>query len=92
MSDTDKPERYTNAWYRDQFEKIGKEFRGVNHSVNRCNAEFVNCFESVKELRTRADSQQVEMDSMAAEIGRLKEELAVSLEKAREAFRELKKG
>jgi len=91
MSDDTRPDTYTLSWWREQM-------RGVVHSLNRCTAEYADCFESVKTLRERADKAETKLDTELAafrvEIGRLKEELAVATEaigKAREAFRELKK-
>lgn len=85
--DNGSPDTYSNAWYRAQF-------RGVMHSLNRCNAEYADCWEAVKELCARVDSLGECLESARSEIGQLKEEVAVAKEaltKARQEFGKLRK-
>ena len=71
----DKPDLYTNAWWRTQM-------RGVMHSINRCNAEYEGCWDAVRELREQVAEQNAAMEDARAEIGEMKE----TIEKARSAF------
>lgn len=79
VDDNTEPDTYTLSWWR-------KQFRGVQHSLNRCNAEYADCWEAVKELRARCDSLEECLEAARGEIGQLKE----SVEGARAAYRELK--
>lgn len=86
MEDEKKPDEYSNAWYRQQF-------RGVMHSLNRCNAEYESCWETCKMLAKRVESLESELAQAKAEMGRLNEEsvrLDETITKARKAFRELR--
>ena len=70
-----------------------KLLRGISHSVNRCNAEYADCWEAVKELRALVANSDVS-DSNAA-IGQLQQQVAAledSMDKAREAYKNLKTG
>jgi chromosome segregation ATPase len=71
-----KPDIYTNAWWRTQF-------RGVQHSLNRCNAEYASAQDQIDVLKRQ-------MADAIVEIGKLREELETSLERVREAYRNLK--
>ena len=85
-----EPPEYSNFWYR-------KQFRGVNHGLNRCLAEYADCWEAVKSLRERLGvletSTQEALQKAQEEIGRQADEIAElkeSIEKARKVFLELK--
>lgn len=70
-----------------------KLLRGISHSVNRCNAEYADCWEAVKELKALVANLDAS-DSNAA-IGQLQQQVAAledSMEKARAAYAKLKNG
>lgn len=82
-----EPDKYSHADY-------ARQFRGVNHGQNRCLAEHADFQKDIKELREANNTlvaavreAREEIGKQAGEIAELKE----SIEKAREAFRELKK-
>jgi len=81
----DKPPKYSNAWYREQFD-------GLNHGHNRCLAECVDLLAAVKKLREQNSMLEVAMGESQAEIGRQTDEIAELKEKmeaARKVFRKL---
>ncbi len=83
---SEEPSVYSGAWYR-------RQFQGVNHSLNRCLAEYQDCWEAVKSLRERAGVLESALQKAQEEIGRQTDEIAElneSMEKARKVFLELK--
>ncbi len=82
-----KPDRWTLAWWKHQWEEVRRGYAGANHGINLCRAEYADCWKAVEELRARCDGLEKGMAESDAEIGRLRE----SLEKAREAYAALKK-
>ncbi len=81
-----EPSEYSSAWYR-------KQFRGVNHGLNRCLAEYEDCWEAVKSLREQTGALEAALQKVREEIGRQTDEIAElkeSMEKARQVFLELK--
>ena len=82
-----RPDRYTLAWWRQQFDEVKRGYAGANHGINRCNAEYVECWEAVKALRKRVDSLDAGLEAARAELGKLHE----TVEKARAAFVALKR-
>lgn len=70
-----------------------RELRGINHAVNRCLADYADCWEVVKELKERTESQSKALSDAIISIGKLEkhiEEIELSLKKARQAYTELK--
>ena len=81
-----EPSESSLAWYK-------KQFQGLNHGFNRCWAAHQDCLEAVKTLRERDLETQATLLKAQEDIGRHTDEIAElkeSMEKAREAFRELK--
>jgi predicted nucleic acid-binding Zn-ribbon protein len=85
-----EPDKYSNAWYR-------KQFDGVNHGLNRTLADYEASWSAVKAMRERIERIEsmvsAELKKGREEIGRLNDEIAElkeSMAKAREVFRELK--
>ena len=74
------PDEYSNLWYRQQF-------RGVMHSLNRCNSDYVDLLERLKSLQVQVDSLIESRVDLMAEIGRLRD----TIDNAREAFRDIKR-
>lgn len=57
-------------------QEIRKAYQGVSHSVNRCNAEYADCYQEQKALGERIDSQAKELTEVSAAIGKLQEQAA----------------
>ena len=75
-------------------EEIQVGYRGVAHSVNRCNSEYATCWEAIKELRQRCDSLEKQQRDIEAAVGKLQEQvvqLEEIIEKARKAYAKLLK-
>ena len=75
-------------------EENRREIQGISHSVNLCNAGYADVSEAQMELRERVTSQAQELREANAAIGKLQGDATTmeeSLQKAREAFTELKK-
>lgn len=70
---------------------IRKQNRGISHSVNRCNAEYANCWAAVEELREQVAEQVAEqariLSETVAAVGKLQE----AMEKSREAYAAIQK-
>ena len=66
---------------------IRKLVRGINHSVNLCNADHVECWNSLEKLREQLGEQTRILSETVAEVGKLQE----SLEKSRIAYGEIQK-
>lgn len=79
------PDVYTNFWYRQQF-------RGVQHSLNRCNAEYASVQDQIEALQSRCERLETALADSFVEIGKLREELSEQMEKVRQAYKELKNG
>ncbi len=71
----DSPDKFTNAWWKKQFEEVLKGYRGATHGINRCLADFEDAWKAIEELREQCESLRQERDDANAEIGRLAEEL-----------------
>ena len=80
-----QPDVYTNANWN-------KQMRAIQFSVNQACAEYVSADERIQDLVHRVDSLEGDLELAQAEIGRLREELEVSLEKMREAWKKLTNG
>jgi len=68
--------------------------RGISHSVNRCNAEYADCWDAVKEVAHRCGILEHSQEEANAAIGRLQEQvrtLEEAIEKSRKAYGELLK-
>ena len=80
---TDRPDPYTHEWYQ-------RRFNGMAWHLNRVDADYASADARIVELVERVDSLETALVDAQSEIGRLREELEVSMEKMREAYRELK--
>ena len=82
-----------DLWKKER-DEIRQGYRGCSHSVNRCNAEYADCWKAVEELRERVTSQAQELREANAAIGKLQGQ-AVTMEEAlrgaRDAYSEVKK-
>ncbi len=79
---TDRPDEYTNLWWRQQT-------KGIMHSLNRCNAEYSSAQDQIEALQRRFNDLEAKLTDCYAEIGKLRDEFGTSLEKIREAYRDL---
>ena len=84
----DGANKFLLAHCQETLATIRKHYHGVSHSVNRCNAEYADCWKAVEGLRERCDKLETEVEQANAAIGELRE----SLQKARKAYAELKNG
>ena len=73
MSELTEADRFTHAWYRQQFEQLAKGYRGATHGINRCLADYEDACKANQELRQRVDSLESELADAMAEIGRMRE-------------------
>lgn len=78
-----EPDTYTLAWWRQQF-------RGVQHSLNRCNAEYESAYELILELKARITTLEKELQQTKTDIGKLQDEMHAKLDKIREVYLEIK--
>lgn len=85
MSPVSRPDPETLAWWRQQI-------KGLQFSINQSNAEYVSADERILTLTKRVTTLEDDLESARASIGELREELETSLEKVREAYRQLKNG
>lgn len=86
--------RFLLAHCQKTLDRWYKELRGISHSVNRCNADYADCWAAVEGLRTRAALQCGEMREANAAIGALQQQVAgleESLQKSRDAYSALQK-
>lgn len=80
-----EPDTYSNAWYRQQF-------RGVMHSLNRCNAEYASAADLIEALGARVATLEQQMVDAQATIGQLRDEIEDKVDKIRTAYKQLKNG
>lgn len=66
---------------------LREQCQGISHSVNRCNAEYADCWAAVEELRKQAQEQARILSETAAAVGKLQE----AMEKSREAYAAIQK-
>ncbi len=72
---------------------IYKGYQGISHTVNRCLAENADLWKSLKEFCALHDSSKKRQVEAEAEIGRLRERVALleeAVEKSRTAYAELR--
>jgi flagellar motility protein MotE (MotC chaperone) len=81
ITDGQTPDRHTLAWWRKQFAEVLTGYRGATHAINRCLAEYADCYQREKELRADVEILRADLQSAEAEIGRLKETLAIVAER-----------
>jgi len=77
MSEQDGPDKFTNAWWKRQWDEVQVGYRGANHRINKCHAEYEDCWEAIKELRARSEQQFAMLEEAMAEIGQLKESVGL---------------
>ena len=81
-----EPDIYSDAWHR-------KQIRGISYGLNRCLAEHDEFSAGIKLLNEHVEKLVAGLRGAREEIGLQADEIAElkeSMEKAREAFRELK--
>lgn len=88
-----RPDEYTNAWWRRQFEEVATGYRGINHACNCVLAVQEDLQSEVKELRKLVEKQEAKLTLAQSAIGQLQDEMSglkESYKKAREAYKALK--
>ena len=90
----ERPDAATLAWWREQFFDQAKATRGAIHAMNRTHAEIedqnatvARMGEYLEKLTKRVADAEATIGKLQAEVTLLKE----SMEKAREAYSELRK-
>lgn len=78
-----EPDTYTLAWWRQQF-------RGVQHSMNRCNADYASVADLIEQLTARVSELEKELQQTKTDIGKLQDEMHAKLDKIREVYLEIK--
>ena len=53
--------------------EIVRAYRGISHSMNRCNAEYVDCWAAVSELTEEVEALAKAIRDANAAIGKLQE-------------------
>ena len=89
------PDKWTLAWWKEQWDEIRSGYAGLNHRMNLSHVEYQACLEAVKRLEGRIEAMEKACRGSDVEIGRIREavaEVEVSVGKAREAFVSLRKG
>lgn len=89
-----RPDAQTLAWWDSMLSEVASGYRGLTHAVNLVLAEIEDRDTAVKALRERVEVQADMLHRANVEIGKLQAEVTLlqeSMEKAREAFAELKK-
>ena len=89
-----KPDKWTMAWWRDQFAKQAKATRGATHAMHLALAEMEDRGAETKELRKQVEDESEELTDAIAKIGKLQAEvvkLQEAMGKSREVYSELKK-
>ncbi len=88
-----KPDRWTLAWWRQQWEEVKRAYAGANHRMNLCHAAYEEIQEAMRAAIGRCEAMEKRCDASDAEIGRLREQVAgleETIEKAREAYAALR--
>jgi len=88
-------DRHTIAWWDARFVEVQTGYRGATHGINRCWAAHEDVMKVVRELEARLTSEAAARAETEAVVGKLKEDvvrLNASLDKCREAYRQLTKG
>lgn len=70
------PDRFTLAWWQEQFAEVNKGYRGATHGINRALADYADCSKAIEELRQRCDTLERERNEAFSKIGELQAEMA----------------
>jgi len=66
-----KPDAWTLAWWREQFQEVLKGYRGATHGINRALAEYEDACTKLTELRELVQSLAQDREADRAKIGEL---------------------
>lgn len=89
-----EPDRFTLAWWREQWNEVQRGYRGMNHGMNQIRAEQAEMQAAIKALAERCSTLEGTLSAASVEIGKLREEVAAlhaTVDKAREAFVQARK-
>ena len=67
-----KPDQWTLAWWRQQWDEVRRGYAGSNHAINLCHAEYAESWTAIEELRKRHEAQVRANEELAAVIGQLR--------------------
>jgi len=71
------PDRYTLAWWREQWEEVQKGYRGATHGINRCQADYENCWKASVSSQEEIAALKRDRDVTDAIIGKLEARVGV---------------
>ena len=82
----ERPDKWTLAWWQEQFRDVVTGYRGATHAINRAIAELCDAREEAESLKSRIAELEREAASDRAKIG----ELAARVDKIAAFATELK--
>lgn len=65
------PDKWTLAWWHEQFAKVVQGYRGATHAINLANAGLVDAREQVEALAAKCAALERQADADRAKIGEL---------------------
>ena len=92
MAEDAMPDRYTLAWWKQQWAEVQKGYRGATHASNRCHADYVNIEKRQEGVEERCDTIEKRQDGTDAKVGEGLARVSVleeRLDKAGVKFKEL---
>ena len=70
-----RPDEFTLAWWRSQFQECLKGYRGASHAVNKCIADYEEWYRLLKDIERGCKELESRLEAVRAELGKLNEEL-----------------
>ena len=67
----ERPDKWTLAWWHEQFREVVQGYRGATHSINRANAELCEAREQVEALAAKCAILERQAGEDRAKIGEL---------------------
>lgn len=88
------PDKWTLAWWHEQFSKVVQGYRGATHAINLANAGLVDAREQVEALSAKCAALERQAEEDRAKIGELSARVdkIAAFANALKAEREAKKG
>lgn len=87
----ERPDKWTLAWWHEQFAKVVQGYRGATHAINLANAGLVDAREQVESLTAKCAALEKQAEADRAKIGELSARVDKIAAFANE-LREAKKG
>lgn len=67
----ERPDKWTLAWWNEQFREVVAGYRGATHAINLANAGLVDAREQVEALRSKCATLEKQAEADRAKIGEL---------------------